>query len=83
LFIKTLGFNSFKEFAFGKESISKLKKPWHFESQMTVGWKQIYGLDEIEDDFDPQRCVTVIHHDCPGNQVQLNAVYLEQWKDLN
>jgi DNA primase large subunit len=67
LFMKGLGLDYFAQYAFWKEKLWTLREQWHFESQVVLGLKQIYSLDEAEEDYSPHRCFMIINHDCPGN----------------
>jgi hypothetical protein len=73
LFLKALGLDYFAQHAFWKERIWTPQEQWHFESQVVAGLKQIYGLDEAEEDYSPHRCVTIINHDCPANAQQVQG----------
>jgi DNA primase large subunit len=68
LFLKTLGLDYFEQYKFWKKKVWTPQNQWHFESQIVVGLKQIYGLDEAEDDYSPHKCISIINHDCPGKK---------------
>jgi hypothetical protein len=67
LFLKGLGMDYFGQYAFWKETIFKENDAWYFESQVVVLLKQIYGLDEAEEDYTPHKCITMINHDRPSD----------------
>ena len=70
LFLKALGLDYFGQREFWKTMIFKPEDAWYFESQVIVVLKQIYGLDEAEDDYAPHRCITMINHDRPFDDGQ-------------
>lgn len=70
LFLKALGLDYFGQREFWKSMIFSPEDAWYFESQVILVLKQIYGLDEAEDDYAPHRCITMINHDRPFDDAQ-------------
>lgn len=63
LFFKALGMDYFQQFQYWKKMIYHPNDAWHFESQVIQVLKQIYGLDDAEEDYSPHRCISIINHD--------------------
>lgn len=68
LFMKALGMSYYQQFEFWKAALFKSERDkWHFESQIVQLLKEIYGIDEAENEFSPHKCVTIINHDNPSH----------------
>ncbi|KAH0787598.1 Eukaryotic-type DNA primase, large subunit family protein [Histomonas meleagridis] len=67
LFLKSLGLNYFDQFQLWKKYLFKPGEEWHFESQINLFLRQLYGLTEAENHFYfPHKCTTMINHDSPA-----------------
>ena len=73
LFMKSLGMDYYQQYEFWKTSLFRSNDVWHFESQIVQLLKQIYGLDEAEEDYAPQKCVTIINHDKPSSNKMIQS----------
>lgn len=68
LFLKSIGINYFEQFDLWKKFLFKDGEEWHFESQINLFLKQLYGLTEAENTFYfPHKCITMINHDNPSS----------------
>lgn len=73
LFMKSIGMDYYHQYEFWKSSLFKANDVWHFESQIVQLLKQIYGLDEAEENYSPQKCVTIINHDKPSSDKMIQS----------
>lgn len=73
LFMKSLGMDYYQQHQFWKAALFHMDNAWHFESQIVQLLKQIYGLDEAEEDYSPQKCVTIINHDKPSSNKMIQS----------
>jgi hypothetical protein len=62
LFLQALGFDYIAQYRFWKGYISTDQEQTHFEEQIVIELKQMYGLDDPEEDYAPQSCVSVVNH---------------------
>lgn len=73
LYMKSLGMDYYQQYDFWKSNLFRANDVWHFESQIVLLLKQIYGLDEAEEDYSPQKCVTIINHDKPSSTKMIQS----------
>jgi DNA primase large subunit len=75
LFMKALGLDYFAQHNFWKAALRRAtpEDEWHFQSQVVLVLRQMYGLDDAEDDYAPHRCVCIVNHDAPPKKTMVQG----------
>jgi DNA primase large subunit len=73
LFLKAAGFDYFSQYRFWKDLNGDPESVWYFETKIVTCLKELYGLEDPEQDYSAHRCSTLIYKDRPKKATQVHG----------